>query len=116
MGCANMSIKQINGNLTDFEERAIMALALLDSHPRAGKGAFYSGSAIGHIVGGRWTQYRHKVMLHLVALKWVEILEIKQGRAKWFYRFTQAGNVLIEQRIHNAINKGVHFGVGEPSF
>lgn len=102
-----MSIKQINGNMSDLEERIIISLWALDIHLGVGRSDTFSGAAVAYVLGGRWTSYRHKVMMRLAARGWVFVEDVKDGRPRWYYRLTPEAKTAFKERLQDAVNKGV---------
>ena len=83
-----MSIKQINGNLSDLEERAIAALWCLGISYGVGGDAWFSGPAIGAVLGGKWTSYRRGVLQRLADRGYVDIYLRDEAAVKFVYRLT----------------------------
>jgi len=98
--------KPVNdSHLTWMQEQQIFALWMLEGnlYGRAGGNyvpQYYSGAAIGYVIGGQWSTYRTRQIKNLIDLGWVE--QTRMGRLR-YYRLTiraweWVDNLLFEAR------------------
>lgn len=99
-------MRKITGNMSDVEERILMALYALTApiYQRQWKRPFFAGSGVGEMLGGKWTSYRHKTMKKLEGLKWVTCEKVQTGGTRqWTYQLTEQGYATLAQRASKAL-------------
>lgn len=105
------SAKKRAEELSEFQERALLALhaismeceRCLQSQPGGVGGIYVPGRAIAKAMGGKWTSWRHKEMLKLQELTWMDCnLGYERGsslKMVWRYSLTEAGRVEMLNRM-----------------
>lgn len=91
--------------LKPVEEQIIFALAMLEGvggyyvEEIERENVFYSGVAIGYILGGVWSTYRARTCIGLVDKSWVETRSV--GRLR-YYRLSLAGIQWVNELLFTA--------------
>lgn len=108
---ARYTAKKRETELSEFQERALLALHAISmecerclSVPPGGVGGIYSpGRAIAKAMGGKWTSWRHKEMLKLRDMTWIDAnLGFERGsslKQVWRYSLTEAGRAEMLNRM-----------------
>ena len=64
------------------------------------------GRSISRLIGGKWTNYRHSIMMQLKADTWIEAWKgYERGSDKkelWRYSLTEAGKVYLAELTRHA--------------
>lgn len=107
-----MSLRQIKGNLSDLEERIILALYILHKNVASipewqpyQQSIVFRGRGVADLLGGKWKNYRHKIMLELQKKEWVEVVWLPDEKtaSKWAYRLSSVGYMTMEDRASRAV-------------
>lgn len=107
-----MSLRLPEGSLGDFFERVLMALYIAHlRNEQSGVGGllWLPGSALADVLGGRWSNDRHKNMEALQASGWV-LVEQHQRNAKqhiWIYALTDDALHTLDQKYDKALVKAL---------
>lgn len=103
--------KKDGEKMSEFAEAALMALYAMELQCRAGGDSgvgeiYLPGRAISKILGGKWSTYRHKVMVDLSENGWVKALKgYERNSSKkevWRYSLTQPAQVTLTDRLADA--------------
>lgn len=90
--------KVSKGVFTPLQEQLLLAMDYIER--RAGEGGLISGTAIAHILGGRWSDHRAKAMEQLAEAGWLTIHTMAHDRSgKKYYLLTDAASVSIAGRF-----------------
>lgn len=90
-----MSLKQIEGNMSDFKERVTHVLYIMHKELESnqlwrghGRVGAFNSVALATMLGGRWSQYRHKQMLELQKEGIVQVIKMDTGKFRYAYRLS----------------------------
>jgi len=105
--------QQIKGNLPDVAERMMIALYAMtlraDSKEREGGygDVYIEGKGVAFVIGGKWSSYRHKVMLRLEEIGCVKcergFVRGTSKKEQWRYSIT----IQAMETISNRIDEGL---------
>lgn len=100
-----------NTGLPEMAEAILMALHLVELQCRtAGESGvgdiFLPGRAISQVLGGKWSTYRHRMMLKLEENGWVKAIKgYERGSGKkevWRYSLTVPAKATLADRLSRA--------------